>query len=88
MDFIQFRINTTPMCFFTASKQECIYPCICSARSLYKLSFLWRKDKYLKYWEVFAKDTPGIRRVWYYIICVCLLLVWPIFIFSMIIMSN
>lgn len=50
--------------------------------------FLWRKDKYLRYWEVFAKDTPGIRRVWYCITCVCLLLVWPIFIFSMIIMSN
>ena len=50
--------------------------------------FLWRKDKYLRYWEVFAKDTPGIRRVWYCIACVCLLLVWPIFIFSMIIMSN
>ena len=50
--------------------------------------FLWRKDKYLKYWEVFAKDTPGIRRVWYYITCGCLLLVWPIFTFSMIIMSN
>ena len=50
--------------------------------------FLWRKDKYLRYWEVFAKDTPGIRRVWYCITCVCLLLVWPIFIFSMIIMSD
>ena len=50
--------------------------------------FLSRKDKYLRYWEVFAKDTPGIRRVWYCITCVCLLLVWPIFIFSMIIMSN
>lgn len=50
--------------------------------------FLWRKDKYLRYWEMFAKDTPGIRRVWYCITCVCLLLVWPIFIFSMIIMSN
>ena len=51
-------------------------------------TFVTRKDKYLRYWEMFAKATPGIRRVWYCITCVCLLLVWPIFIFSMIIMSN
>lgn len=43
MDFVQSRIHIISMCFFTASKQECIYPCICSARSLYKLSFFMEK---------------------------------------------
>ena len=43
MDFVQSRIHIISMCFFTAFRQDCVYPCLSSTLPLYKL--LFRKNK-------------------------------------------
>ena len=43
MDFIQSRIHIIFMCFFTAFRQDCVYPCLSSTLPLYKLLFLMEK---------------------------------------------
>lgn len=43
MDFVQFRIHIISMCFFTAFRQDCVYPCLSSTLPLYKLLFLMEK---------------------------------------------
>ena len=43
MDFDQSRIHIISMCFFTAFRQDCVYPCLSSTLPLYKLLFLMEK---------------------------------------------
>lgn len=43
MDFVQSRIHIISMCFFTAFRQDSIYPCLSSTLPLYKLLFLMEK---------------------------------------------
>lgn len=47
---------------------------------------LWRKDKYLKYFERFSKTSPKLKRIWLFISILFLPLVWLMFIYSMMIM--
>ena len=47
---------------------------------------LWRKDKYLKYFERFSKTSPKLKRIWLFISILFLPLTWLIFIYSMMIM--
>ena len=37
------RIHIISMCFFTAFRQDCVYPCLSSTLPLYKLLFLMEK---------------------------------------------
>ena len=50
--------------------------------------FLWRKDKHLKYFEVFAKENRKVKRKWNYITLACLLLSFVMFVFSMVVMGR
>ena len=43
MDFVKSRIHIISMCFFTAFRQDCVYPCLSSTLPLYKLLFLMEK---------------------------------------------
>lgn len=47
---------------------------------------LWRKDKYLKYFERFSKTSPKLKRIWLFISILFLPLAWLMFIYSMMIM--
>lgn len=47
---------------------------------------LWRKDKYLKYFERFSKTSSKLKRIWLFISILFLPLAWLMFIFSMMIM--
>ena len=47
---------------------------------------LWRKDKYLKYFERFSKTSSKLKRIWLFISILFLPLSWLMFIFSMMIM--
>ena len=61
----------------------CAVPCL-----LINYVFLWRKDRHLKYFELFAKENRKVKRKWNYITLVCLLLSFVMFIFSMIVMGR
>ena len=43
MDFVKSRIHIISMCFFTAFRQDCVYPCLSCTLPLYKLLFLMEK---------------------------------------------
>lgn len=48
--------------------------------------FLWRKKKYLVYFEVFQKGSQKLNTIWCFISMICFVLAWGFFIFSLCIM--
>lgn len=64
--------------------------CLISGIPCYLINylFLWRKDKYLKYFERFAKASSKRKRIWLLISLLLLPLALLIFILSMMIMKH
>lgn len=47
---------------------------------------LWRKNKYLEYFELFQKSSKKRNTIWCFISIICFVLAWVLFIFSLCIM--
>lgn len=48
--------------------------------------FLWRKKKYLEYFEAFQKGSKKLNTIWCFVSIICFVLAWVLFIFSLCIM--
>lgn len=48
--------------------------------------FLWRKKKYLEYFEAFQKGSQKLNTIWCFVSIICFVLAWVLFIFSLCIM--
>lgn len=48
--------------------------------------FIWRKKKYLEYFELFQKSSKKRNTIWCIISMICFVLAWVLFIFSFCIM--
>ena len=45
--------------------------------------FIWRKNKYLEYFELFQKSSKKQNTIWCIISMICFVLAWVLFIFSL-----
>ena len=45
--------------------------------------FIWRKNKYLEYFELFQKSSKKRNTIWCIISMICFVLAWVLFIFSL-----
>lgn len=48
--------------------------------------FIWRKKKYLEYFEIFQKSSQKRNTIWCFVSMICVVLAWVLFIFSLCIM--
>ena len=48
--------------------------------------FLWRKKKYLEYFEAFQKGSKKLNTIWCFVSIICFVIAWVLFIFSLCIM--